>query len=160
MQYLPGASIGIVVAGGNGQGISNLQLNNPRGLYYDSLSNSLLIANTNAHNIVRWVLGDGSWTLVAGSSSGLSGNTSLLLESPPDVKLDSMGNIYVADEGNLRIQLFLSGQSNGTTIAGVTSTPGSTSILFNTPCGLAVDSEFNLYVADIYNARVQKFVHN
>ena len=150
---------GTVVAGGNGPGTSIIQLSNPRGLQYWSLSNSLVIANTNAQNIVRWILGASSWTVVAGSSSGLSGNTSLLFQDPPDVTLDSMGNIYVADEHNQRIQLLLSDQLNGTTIAGDTGTSGSSSLLFDGPCAVAIDNEFNLYVADIYNHRVQKFIH-
>ena len=159
MQYLPGATSGTVVAGGNGPGTSNNQLSNPRGLYYCSLSNSLLIANSHANNIVRWMLGASYWTPVAGSGNGLSGSTTLLLNSPTDVTLDPTGNMYVADEGNQRIQLFLPDQLNGTTIAGVTDTLGSTSTLFNGPCALAIDHQFNLYVTDINNARVQKFLH-
>ena len=160
MQYVVNASSGTLVAGGNGPGTSNTQLFSPRGLYYCSLTNSLLIANTNVHNVVRWVLGASSWTLVAGSSSGLSGNTSSMLTAPRDVALDFMGNVYVADESNQRIQLFLPGQFNGTTIAGTTGISGSTSALFNGPCALAFDNQLNLYVADIYNHRIQKFSHN
>ncbi|CAF0814447.1 unnamed protein product [Adineta steineri] len=154
MRYLSGASSGDVVVGINGE------LNGPRGLYYDVLSNSILIANAQANNILRWVYGANSSTLVAGDSNGLSGNTSLLFASPVDVKLDSMGNVYVADESKKRIQFFLYGQVNGTTIAGVNGIAGSTSMLFNTPCALAIDNELNLYVADIYNSRIQQFLHN
>lgn len=160
MQYLVNASSGTVVAGDNGPGTSNIQLFNPRGLYYCSLSNSLLIANSDAHNIVRWVLGASSWTLVAGSNSGSSGGTSLLLNAPRDLVLDSLGNMYVADESNQRIQLFLPGQLNGTTIVGVTGTMGSNSSLLHGPCSLAIDHQLNLYVADFYNQRVQNFMHN
>ena len=159
MRYFMNATSGTVVAGDNGAGTSNNQLFNPRGLYYCARSNSLVIANSDANNIVRWVLGASSWALVAGSSSGLSGNTSSLLNAPHDVALDSMGNLYVADENNQRIQLFLPGQLNGTTIAGVTGMSGSTFRLFHGPCALVIDNQFNLYVADIYNHRIQKFIH-
>ena len=159
MQYRFNASSGTVVAGGNGPGTGSTQLNNPRGLYYDASTNSLLIANNLAHNIVRWVIGASTWTLVAGSSSGTSGTTSILLSYPTDVTLDSQGNMYVSDEGNHRIQFYLAGQSNGTTLFGVTNTPGSTSDLFNTPSSVAVDSQFNVYVTDYANYRVQMFLH-
>lgn len=159
MQYTSGASSGTVIAGGNGQGTGSNQLSNPRGLYYESSTNSLLIANNQGHNILRWVIGASSWTLVAGSNSGVSGSTSTLFSYPTDVTLDSLGNMYVSDEGNHRVQFFRAGQMNGTTIAGVTSTQGSTSNLLNTPSSLAVDSAFNVYVVDFNNARVQMFQH-
>ena len=158
MKYLSGASSGSVVAGGNGPGYSNTQLLNPVGLYFDSSSNSLFIANFGAHNIVRWVLGASSWTLVAGIGGSL-GSTSTLLYNPGDVTLDSIGNVYVADTMNHRIQFFWAGQSNGTTIAGITSLSGSTSTQLNLPFGLTVDAQFNVYVADYSNHRVQKFLH-
>src|ERR1700722_14804912 len=157
MSYLSGASNGTVVAGGNGAGTGNTQLYLPIGLYLDLSSNSLIIANYGAHNIVRWVLGATSWTLVAGSSSGTPGFTSTLLINPYDVTLDSLGNVYVADTGNERIQFFLANQSNGTTVAGITLTAGATSTLHDGPSGVVVDSQFNVYVADSINNRIQEF---
>ncbi|CAF1096715.1 unnamed protein product [Rotaria sordida] len=157
MSYLPGSTNGTVIAGGNGSGTSSTQLMNPIGLCFDSSSNSLLIANYGAHNIVRWVLGATSWTLVAGIT-GSAGSTSTQLNSPMDVTLDSMGNIYVADSSNHRIQFFLAGQSNGTTIAGITAVGGSTSTQLNSPSSVIVDTQFNLYVSDFANHRVQKFL--
>ncbi|CAF4713090.1 unnamed protein product, partial [Rotaria socialis] len=158
MKYLSGATSGSVVAGGNGAGNGNTQLNYPVGLYLDSSTNSLYIANFGANNIVRWVLGASTWTLVAGIG-GLAGSNSTLLRSPGDVKLDSLGNLYVADTINHRIQFFRVGESNGTTIAGVTLSSGSNSNQLNLPFGLAVDSQFNVYVADYGNHRIQKFLH-
>ncbi|CAF4574798.1 unnamed protein product, partial [Rotaria sp. Silwood2] len=52
MSYTSDASLGSVVARGNGLGTNNTQLNNPVGLYFDSFTNSLLIANFMANNIV------------------------------------------------------------------------------------------------------------
>jgi sugar lactone lactonase YvrE len=159
MKYLFNASSGSVVAGGNGQGTSTTQLYLPVSVYFDSSSNSLFIANFGANNVVRWVLGASSWTLVAGSASGLAGSSSILLNKPEDIALDSMSNVYVADSNNNRVQFFFAGQSNGTTIAGVTGTSGNTATLFNRTVSVAVDAQFNLYVADCYNQRVQKFLH-
>jgi hypothetical protein len=157
MQYLVGASSGTVVAGGNGQGVNSSQLNSPIGLYFDSSSNSLVIANAGGNNIVRWVLGASSWTLVAGSPNGTIGATSTMFYYPVGVTFDSWGNMYVADTYNHRIQFFLAGQSSGTTIAGVTSTRGNSSTLLNFPFNLILDANLNLYVADSMNHRVQKF---
>jgi sugar lactone lactonase YvrE len=160
MKYSLGVLSGTLVAGNNGAGTSNNQLYTPQGLYFESATNSLLIVNFMAHNIVRWVLGASSWTLVIGSSNGSFGVTSTLLYYHTDVTLDSMGNMYVSDEGNERIQFFLRGQSSGTTVAGVTGTSGSTPQLLDTPSSVAIDNQSNIYVTDYMNYRVQKFVHH
>ncbi|CAF1371877.1 unnamed protein product [Adineta steineri] len=160
MQYLLNASSGTVVAGGNGLGPGITQLAYPYGFAFDSSSNSLLIANAQTNNIVRWVLGASSWTLVIGSPTGSSGNTSTLLNQPIGITLDPMGNIYVADSANHRIQFFFAGQSNGTTIAGVTGSPGISQHKLNAPCWVIVDTQLNLYVSDTANNQVQFFSHS
>ncbi|CAF4123188.1 unnamed protein product, partial [Rotaria sordida] len=112
MSYIVNASSGTVVAGGNGPGTSNTQLNYPIGIYLDLSSNSLFIVNYNSNNVVRWVLGANSWTIIAGSSSGINGTSSTLLYRPIGITVDSMGNVYVADAYNHRIQFFLAGSLN------------------------------------------------
>ena len=62
MRYAESVNAGVLVAGGNGQGNGTNQLTNPIAIYFDLLSNSLIIANTGAHNIVRWRIGESSWT--------------------------------------------------------------------------------------------------
>jgi hypothetical protein len=69
-----------------------------------------------------------------------------------------MGNVYVADRGNHRIQLFLTDQLVGTTIAGITGLHGPNSTMLDTPFSVALDSQLNLYVADTNNQRIQKFL--
>lgn len=147
-----------IVAGGNGAGVGPTQLYGPRGLYFDSSTNSLLIANYGANNIVRWKIGASNWTLVVGSPQGIIGNNSASLNGPWDVVLDPMGNLYVADRYNSRIQFYIAGQINGTTIAGTTGITGANATLFNTPLSIALDSQLNLYVADSWNHRIQKFL--
>lgn len=152
-----GAASGIVAFGITGSGGSNNnQLNAPTGLYFDVSSNSLYIANCNSHNILRWVVNATTWTLIAGSANGQSGFTSILLNNPTDLIFDYMGNLYVADSSNNRIQFFLSGQFNGTTIAGITGVSANTANTLYSPQSMALDSNLNLYVADSWNNRIQK----
>ncbi|CAF2862092.1 unnamed protein product [Rotaria sp. Silwood2] len=160
MKYLSGGSSGTVVAGGNGYGTGGNQLISPSGIYFDSSSNSLVIANYLGHNIVRWVLGASNWTLIAGSTTGTAGSSSTMLDHPTGLTLDSMGNIYVADTVNNRIQFFLAGQSNGTTIAGINGAAGSSAIQLSAPTAVILDSQLNIYVADTGNNRVLKFSHS
>ncbi|CAF4148654.1 unnamed protein product, partial [Adineta steineri] len=159
MQYLNGSSSGTVVAGGNGFGTNTSQLWFPFGFTLDLSTNSLIIANYAAHNVVRWVIGATSWTLLAGSSSGASGSSSTLLYNPIGVALDQYHNLYVADAANHRIQFFLAGQFSATTIAGISGSSGNSATQLNRPYGILLDSQLNLYVADNYNSRVQKYAH-
>ena len=159
MSYpLIGNVLGTLIAGGNGGGLNRNQLSLPVAFHIDSLSNSLIIANTGGHNILRWVIGASNWTLIVGNSSGFPGNTSTELQSPTDVTLDPMGNIYVSDYNNHRIQFFLRDQSIGKTIVGITSISDNSSTVLNRPISLKLDNQLNLYVVDHYNNRVQKFV--
>jgi DNA-binding beta-propeller fold protein YncE len=158
MEYLAGASSGTIVAGGNGQGTGSTQLYGPFVIYLDLPTNSLFIANRGANNIVQWVLGASTWTLIVGDINGLSGSSSTLLNNPCGLTLDPLGNLYVADTSNHRIQFFPAGQTNGTTVVGVTGMSGSTALLLNTPYAVKVDRQNNLYVADTFNQRIQMFL--
>ena len=159
VQYLTGASSGIVVAGGNGCGMATNQLCYPMGLHFESSTRSLLITNSGeAHNVVRWRLGDSQWTIVAGSTNGTFGSTNELLLSPLSVTQDMMGNVYVADTDNHRIQLFRVGSRVGETIAGETGSSGDQPNRLSRPFAVVLDDRFNLYVADLINNRIQKFV--
>ena len=159
MRYLSGATSGTIVAGGNGAGVGATQLNGSIGTSFDPISNSLLIANNNANNVLRWVVGASNWTLFAGSINGTAGSTGGLLCNPTYVKLDSMSNVYVGDRCNQRILYYAAGQTSATIIAGSTGVAGSTSILLNLPSAAVTDSQFNIYIADNTNNRIQRFSH-
>ena len=158
MRYMEGNNTGVLVAGGNGRGNNTNQLNNPVGIYFESLSNSLIIANTKAHNIVRWRIGDSNWTLIAGNLNASIGNSPSSLSNPYGVTVDPMGNLYIADNGNRRVQFFPSRQTEGRTIAGITGVFGSNATLLSEPASIALDNQLNLYVADTGSNRVQKFL--
>ncbi|CAF1270415.1 unnamed protein product [Adineta ricciae] len=158
MRYLYNATSGTVVAGGNGPGLNSSQLHSPSSVYYESFSDSLIIVNFNLNNVVRWKIGDSRWKLITGTVNGTMGSTSALLSSPVGMTVDPMGNIYVADLNNHRIQFFLSDEANGTTIAGVSTVSGSDTTHLTTPYGVALDNQLNLYVVDTGNHRIQKFL--
>ncbi|CAF0900859.1 unnamed protein product [Rotaria sordida] len=139
VQIDPVANTTTTVAGGNGAGNATNQLDFPNGIYFDSATNSLVIANTDVHNIVRWFIGNNTAIVLAGTA-GISGNTSTLLDTPFGVTFDSMGNMYVADTGNNRIQFFRAGQTVGTTIAG-TGTAGTGASSLNTPSAVRLDNQ-------------------
>lgn len=152
-----GNSTGVITAGGNGVIVNSTQLNYPVTCYLDSSSNNLIIINIANNNIDHWTLGVNHWMLLAGDINGLSGSTSTLFQSPRDLTLDPMGNLYVADGDNHRKQFFVSGQSNATTIAGVTGISGINSTLLYSPWSIALDNQLNLYIADTTNHCIQKF---
>ena len=74
-----------------------------------------------------------------------------------NVMLDSMSNVYVTDSYNCRLQLFVPGQFNGTTIAGITNACTNFPNQFYSPYFVALDRKLDLYVADGDNHRIQKF---
>lgn len=160
MRYLTtGNNSGDLVAGGTDAGNDTYHLNYPMGISYESTSNSLLIANKQVNNIVRWRIGDNHWTLVVGSINGSSGNSPILFRNPYGFTMDPMGNLYVADSNNQRIQVFFTGQINGSTIAGITGGPiGNNNTQLFGPYGIILDNQLNLIVADTWNNRVQKFL--
>lgn len=158
MSYPAGIRNGTLILGGQGPGTNSTQLTNPFGLYLDSLSNSLLIANSRAHNLVRYVFGSSSWTLVAGSTNGSIGTSADRFNNLLDIMLDPMGNMYVADRTNHRIQFFSNGAVSGTTIAGITGVSNANATTLNSPWAVRLDSQLNMYVADSFNHRIQKFL--
>ncbi|MBA4320951.1 MAG: hypothetical protein C0412_21380, partial [Flavobacterium sp.] len=72
------------------------------------------------------------------------------------IALDSLGNVYVGDINNYRVQKF---SSNGTFIMNfVNSGQGDGQV--SSPAGICVDDSNNVYVVDSYLQRVQKFSSN
>lgn len=158
MSYQYGHSWPQVAAGNNGQGLNPNQLSTSIAAYLDIPTNSLIIANYAAHNIVRWKFNESFGSVILGNNSGSFGTSSRHFNHPSDVTFDPMGNIYVADQYNHRVQYFPNGQLDGITIAGVTYTVGIDARHLNCPSSLIFDNQLNIYVTDTVNNRVQKFL--
>ncbi len=84
---------------------------------------------------------------------GSSGSGNGQFKYPAFLAIDSSGNVYVADEGNNRIEKF---SSTGTYITQWGGT-GSGNGQFDGPVGVAVDSSGNVYVSDLVNDRIEVF---
>lgn len=159
VSYASGASSGIVVAGNNGPGVNLSQLYYPVGIYFDHPSNTLLIANYDGNNVRRWTLGATTGTLFIGSLNGTAGISSSELNHPRDVSLDPMGNVYIVDAANNRIQFFPVDKTNAITIVGSsTGIGGNESTLLKHPASVILDNQLNIYVSDAENHRVQKYL--
>ncbi|WP_440951430.1 6-bladed beta-propeller [Methanosphaerula subterraneus] len=84
---------------------------------------------------------------------GIRGSQDGQFLSPSGIAVDGIGNIYVADTGNNRIQKFT---STGRYLTQWNST-GSEVGTLSAPHSIAVDQYGNVYVADTGNNRIQKF---
>ena len=132
-------------------------------------SGDLFIADT-ANNVVREVIqATGMIITVAGDgSAGYSGDggaaAAAQLNSPRSVAVDSNGNLFIADTGNNVIREVVQATGNIITVAGTGAAgfsgdggPASSAEL-NTPFGVAVDANGNLFIADTGNNAVREVV--
>ncbi len=148
-------------SGDNGAATS-ATLNGVSGIALD-LAGNLYIADF-ANNRIRRVA-NGTITTVAGNGvaafSGDNGQaTSASLSGPVDVKLDALGNLYIADQGNSRIRMVSGGVISTVAGNGTASFGGdngvATSAQLNGPSGIAVDTVGNLVIADTQNNVIRK----
>ncbi len=153
-------------AGSEGDGGSAIgaRFRNPRRVAVTA-NGTLYIADTGDHRIRR-VAPNGTITGYAGTGNqGLSGDGALavnaLLDSPEGLAVDSAGNLYIADVGNLRVRRV--------TPAGVISTYAGNGNFISTgdggqatsaglagPTSLAVDAANNLYIGEQGGGRIRR----
>ena len=141
-------------------------LRDPQGVEV-AANGDLYIADTGNHAVRKVSAATGVITTVAGSGpSGSSGDggpaTSAKLHSPAGVAVAANGDIYLSDTANDRIRKVTAATGIITTFAG-TGTAGyqgdggaATSARLNTPEGVTLAANGDLYIADTGNNAVRK----
>jgi sugar lactone lactonase YvrE len=150
---------------GDGGPATSAQLNFPRGVALDG-SGNVYIPDLGSNRIRRVDAVTGLISTVAGTgSNGFGGDgaaaTAAQLNAPWDVAADKGGNLFIADNLNQRVRRVDAGTHNISTVAG-TGTAGSTgdggaatSAQLNSPAGVTLDRQGNLYIAESVNQRVR-----
>jgi hypothetical protein len=145
-------------------------LNTPNCVAVDGLNN-VYFTEFNSYRIrkIDYTNPEGIITTIAGTGQpGSSGDgaraTDAKLSFPTGVAVDRLNNVYIAEYTNNRIRKIDYNDPRGiiTTIAG-TGQPGfsgdgarATDANLSTPCGVAIDSNGNIYIADTNNNRIRK----
>lgn len=152
------------------EGASALQTSilNGYGVAVDPTGSNLFLSLRDG-GLVRKVTNGIITTVAGGGKNGLGDNgpaTAAVLNSPYGLALDSLGNLFIADQSNHRIRRVDAKTGMITTVAGSGPTGydnggfggdngPATSARLNLPVGVAVDLAGNIFVADYYNFRVR-----
>lgn len=137
------------------------KFNTPSGIAIDRAGN-IIIADT-SNNRIRKLSADGTKvSTIAGSGvpgfkDGRAGEAQF--DGPIGVAVDQSGNLFIADTYNDSIRKITT-EGVVTTFAG-TGSPSYTDgqangATFDTPCGVAVDKDGNVFVADTGNNAIRK----
>ena len=115
------------------------------GLFID-ISDNIYCSMSNIHQVVKQSLNSTSLEqveVVAGT--GRAGTGRKELNFPCGIFVDLNYDLYVADSGNNRIQLFHSGEKDGITVVGEKAT---NPLSLQHPTGIILDADHNLFIVD------------
>ncbi len=142
-------------------------LNGPRGVALDG-SGHLFIADTGNCRIREVDLSTGLINTVVGNGTpGFSGDGGLAvlaeIKYPTRIALDNAGNVFIADTYNARIREYIASTKTIQTVAGSGTAYGNLgdggpplAASLDSPMGVAVDSNGNIFIADYNGNRIRK----
>ncbi|CAF0853563.1 unnamed protein product [Adineta steineri] len=122
------------------------------GLFVD-INDTLYCSMPEHHQVLKRSLNDAvmnSNHVTAGT--GIRGSDSNELTGPHGIFVDVNLDLYVADCGNNRVQLFQSGEPNGITVVGTKSRYPT--ITLDCPTGIILDAEKYLFIVDQGKSRI------
>jgi sugar lactone lactonase YvrE len=154
---------GVAAVSGHNDGAGTLaHFNNPYGIAVDG-SGNVYVADT-YNCTIREITPAGVVSTLAGTPGTIGSKdgtgAAAQFQYPTGVAVDGSGNVYVADVENDTIRKVTQG-GVVTTIAGAVELTGfvngaGTASEFDFPYDVAVDTNGNVYVADLYNFTVRK----
>ncbi len=157
-----GTIAGSPAVAGSANGTNNALFNTPDDVAVDGEGN-LYVADT-FNNMIRKITQSGTnWvtSTLAGSTNPGSLNsqgTNASFYFPESVAVDGAGNVFVADAGNNAIRKVTPAGVVTTVISSIphlTNALGGYTSAFG-PVGIAVDTNDNVYLADVRNQAIQK----
>ena len=119
-------------------------------LFIDT-NNSLYCSSSGTHRVIRRSLNSTDNQLMIVAGTGCPGFLPNMLNAPHGIFVSITFDLYVADYGNNRVQVFRTGDLKGTTVAG-REAPGT--ITLNGPIAVILDGKGYLFISDANNARV------
>jgi sugar lactone lactonase YvrE len=99
------SSVGVTVAGGNGQGSASDHFNVPNAVWVSPKTGFIYVADTDNHRIQLWKMNATQGITIAGN--GTAGNLTTMLNTPQGVALNANETfLYVSEQDNHRVQRF------------------------------------------------------
>jgi hypothetical protein len=114
-------------------------------------NDSLYCSLQSYHRVIKRSLNSSNSQLTTVAGTGCSGYLPNMLYNPRGIFVTINFDLYVADAGNNRIQLFHQGQLNGTTVVG-SGAPGT--IQLQNPVAVMLDADGYLFIADSSSSRI------
>ncbi|MFJ2776966.1 hypothetical protein [Kitasatospora sp. NPDC087315] len=160
------AGMGAQGYAGDGGPATQAELHRPLAVAL-SPQGDLYIADEDNQRVRRVSASDGTITTVAGTGKrGYGGDggpaTRAQLNSPTEVAVGPQGDLYIVDQGNHRVRRVSASDGTITTVAG-TGKEGhdgdggpATRAQLNSPDGVALSPQGDLYIADEGNQRVRR----
>jgi hypothetical protein len=121
-----------------------------RDLFVDE-NNTLYCSINDMHKVVKKSLDDPTNTLAIVAGTDCGGPSSYMLDYPGGIFVTLSFSLYVADSKNHRIQHFVHGSTNGTTVAG---NGASGTFYLNYPMDVVLDGDGYLFIVDKNNHRI------
>jgi sugar lactone lactonase YvrE len=152
-RWKQGDKNGIIVAGGNEKGNLLSQLSGPRYIFVDQ-DYSVYVADVSNSRVMKWKIDETEGILVARAEVSVQQPNYPVFISA--VIVDHMGDIYVSETGLCKITRWSPGALKGSAIVDGKECGTGNNHLYS-PIGLSFDRQYNLYVVDAGNNRIQKF---
>ncbi|CAF1215177.1 unnamed protein product [Adineta steineri] len=134
-----------IVAGGNGKGNRDDQLDTPIDAIVDKEKNAIIVCDSWNFRVVRWFRQSQTNPQILTSDIYCGG-----------VAIDKDGSIYVSDQTKSEVRQWKEGDTDETLVAGGNGNGNRRDQLYS-PYHIFVDEDYSLYVADQLNYRVMKW---
>ena len=146
VQWKYNATMGQVVAGGNGEGRQMNQLFWPRDVILDKKTDTLIICDGTNQRVVRWA-----------RENGTSGQTIISDIGCYGLAMDNNRDLYVSDWNENNVRRWKEGETEGTLVVGGNG-EGDRLDQFYFSAFLFIDEMYSIYVADQKNNRIMKWL--